>query len=78
MRFNFQLAKLEGGYTNLRFDDTNPTKEKMEFIDKIQENMLWMGHKAKNVYFASDYFPKIYDYAVQLIKLGKAFTCSLT
>ena len=56
MRFNFKLAKDYDGYTNLRFDDTNPTKEKLEFIEKIQENLAWMGHKPKQVLYASDYF----------------------
>ena len=57
MRFNFKLASLQGGYTNLRFDDTNPTKEKVEFIQKIQDNVKWLGYTPKNVLHASDYFP---------------------
>ena len=75
IRFNFKLAADHGGYTNLRYDDTNPTKENQEYIDKILENVQWMGYKPGNIFFASDYFDKFYDYAITLIKKGKAFVC---
>ena len=78
MRFNFKVAADYGGYTNLRYDDTNPEAESQEFIDKIKENVLWMGYKPKNILFASDYFDQIYEAAVELIKQGKAFVCKLS
>lgn len=78
MRFNFKVAADHGGYTNLRYDDTNPEAESQEYIDKIKENVLWMGYKPKNVLFASDYFDQIYEAAVELIKQGKAFVCKLS
>ncbi len=77
MRFNFKVAQDHGGYTNLRFDDTNPEKESLEFIDKIIEGVRWMGYTPKQILYASDYFPQIYNYAVELIKKGKAFVCHL-
>lgn len=78
MRFNFKIAADYGGYTNLRYDDTNPEAESQEYIDKIKENVEWMGYTPKNIYFASDYFDKIYEAAIELIKQGKAFVCKLT
>lgn len=78
MRFNFKIASDYGGYTNLRYDDTNPEAESQEYIDKIKENVEWMGYTPKNIYFASDYFDKIYEAAVELIKRGKAFVCKLS
>ena len=61
------------GETILRFDDTNPEAEKLEFIDNIMEDVAWLGWKPCKVNFASDNFDKLYEYAVQLIKMGKAF-----
>lgn len=78
IRFNFKLAKDLGGYTNLRYDDTNPEKETPEFIEKIQENIKWLGYEPKNILFASDYFDRFYDYAIQLINNKKAFVCFLS
>lgn len=78
IRFNFKLANDLGGYTNLRYDDTNPDKETPEFIDKIIENVRWLGYEPKNVLFASDYFDKFFDHALTLINKKKAFVCFLT
>ncbi len=75
---NFGLAKEFGGATNLRFDDTNPEKEEQEFVDSIIDNVKWLGFQWKEpVCFASDYFQQLYDWAVQLIKSGKAYVCDL-
>ena len=75
---NFGLADQFGGECNLRFDDTNPEKESQEYIDAIKEDISWLGFKwAGDVRFSSDYFDTLYDYAVSLIKAGKAFVCSL-
>lgn len=64
---------------NLRFDDTNPVREDVEYVNSIQEDVRWLGFDwGENKFYASDYFEKIYDYAVQLIKLGKAFVCDLS
>ena len=63
----------------MRFDDTNPTKEKMEFVDSIKEDIQWLGADWEDrLYFASDYFDQMYECAVKLIKKGKAFVCDLT
>ena len=70
---NFGLAKKYGGKCNLRFDDTNPETEKLEFIDNIMEDVAWLGWKPAKINFASDNFDKLYEYAVQLIKMGKAY-----
>jgi len=78
MRFSFKVAADYNGYTNLRYDDTNPESESQEFIDSIKENVYWLGYKPKNVFFASDNFEKIYDVAVQLIQSGKAYACKLS
>ncbi len=76
---NFGLAKLYGGKTNLRFDDTNPAKEDEEFVDSIIEDIKWLGFEFEDrLFFASDYFDKMYDCAIKLIKMGKAFVCELT
>ena len=76
---NYGLAQQYGGQFNLRFDDTNPTKEKMEFVESIQKDIEWLGADWKeHLYFASDYFPQMYEAAVGLIKKGKAFVCDLT
>lgn len=75
---NYGMAKQYGGKFNLRFDDTNPTKEKVEFVDSIIEDVKWLGADFEDrLFFASDYFDKMYEYAVFLIKKGKAFVCDL-
>jgi glutaminyl-tRNA synthetase len=75
---NFGLAKKYHGTCNLRFDDTNPTKESDEYVQSIMEDVRWLGFQWDNLYYASDYFPKLYAWAVQLIKSGKAYVCDLT
>lgn len=70
---NFGLTKKYGGYTNLRFDDTNPTTEETEYVDSIKEDVLWLGFQWKNELYASDYFNTLYEYAVILIKKGLAY-----
>ncbi len=76
---NFGLAKLYGGKCNLRFDDTNPAKEDTEFVNSIKEDIKWLGFDWEDrLYFASGYFDKMYEYAVLLIKKGKAFVCDMT
>ena len=65
---NFELAKSFGGYTNLRFDDTNPTKEDTEYVDAIMSDIEWLGFKWAKVLYASDYFDDIYNCAVKLIE----------
>ena len=70
---NFGLAAESGGLCNLRFDDTNPTKEETEYVDSIMEDIRWLGFDwADRLYFASDYFDHLYSFAIQLIKEGKA------
>ena len=76
---NYGLAKKYNGKFNLRFDDTNPTKEKTEFVESIKEDVAWLGADwADRLFFASDYFETMYECAVKLIKKGKAFVCDLT
>ena len=75
---DFGTAEKYGGKCNLRFDDTNPTKEDVEYVDAIMEDIRWLGFEWDNVYFASDYFDYMYECAVELIKQGKAFVCDLT
>src|SRR4026209_1578623 len=76
---NFGIALENTGVCNLRFDDTNPTREDVEYVDSIHEDVRWLGFDwGGNMFYASDYFEKLYDYAVQLIKAGKAFVCDLT
>ena len=76
---NFGLAKKYGGKCNLRFDDTNPTKEDVEYVDSIMNDVRWLGFEwADKVYYASDYFEQLYEWAVQLINAGKAYVCDLT
>jgi glutaminyl-tRNA synthetase len=75
---NFGLAKEMGGKCNLRFDDTNPEKEDTEFVDSIREDVRWLGFEWDGEYFASDYFDQLYEWAVQLIKDGKAYVCDQT
>lgn len=71
---NFELAKKYGGKTNLRFDDTNPTSEDVEYVDSIKHDVEWLGYKWEDsIKFASDYFDQLYQWAVQLIKQGKAY-----
>ena len=70
---NFGLTKKFGGYTNLRFDDTNPITEETEYVDSIKEDIKWLGFDWKNELYASDYFDKLYEYATILIKKGLAY-----
>ncbi|MDR3704171.1 MAG: glutamine--tRNA ligase/YqeY domain fusion protein [Candidatus Sulfopaludibacter sp.] len=76
---NFGLASEFGGKTNLRFDDTNPEKEETEYVDSIMEMVHWLGYDWEGrLFYASDYFQQLYEWAVQLIKSGKAYVCDLT
>src|SRR5574341_1038880 len=76
---NFGIALENNGTCHLRFDDTNPTREDVEYVDSIQEDVRWLGFDwGKNMFYASDYFEKLYNYAVELIRLGKAYVCDLT
>lgn len=76
---NFGLAKSNGGVCNLRFDDTNPTKEDVEYVDSIQEDVKWLGFDwGERKFYASDYFERIYAYTLELIKSGKAYVCDLS
>ena len=70
---DFGMAEKYGGVCNLRFDDTNPAKEDVEYVDSIMEDIKWLGFKWGNVYYASDYFQQLYDFAIALIKAGKAY-----
>lgn len=70
---DFGIAKKYGGVCNLRFDDTNPLKEDVEYVDSIQEDIQWLGYKWGQVLYTSDYFPQLYDFAIQLINEGKAY-----
>ncbi|MEA2103896.1 MAG: glutamine--tRNA ligase/YqeY domain fusion protein [Candidatus Cloacimonadota bacterium] len=74
---SFDIAAENKGKCNLRFDDTNPYKEKQVFIDSIQEDIHWLGYEWDKLCFASDYFETLYEYAVKLIKSGKAYICNL-
>jgi len=75
---NFQVAAEFGGRCHLRFDDTNPSKEEQEFVDAIQDDLHWMGFDwGEHLYYASDYFEKLYEFACQLIRSGKAYVCDL-
>ena len=76
---NYGLAVKYGGKFNMRFDDTNPTKEKEEFVESIKKDIAWLGADWEDrLFFASDYFPQMYENAVKLIKKGKAYVCDLT
>jgi glutaminyl-tRNA synthetase len=75
---NFGIAREFGGTCNLRFDDTNPTKEDVEYVDAIQADVRWLGFEWNDLLFASDYFEKLYDYALHLIRNGLAYVDSLT
>lgn len=74
---NFGLAKEFNGNVNLRFDDTNPVKEDVEYVNSIKEDVQWLGFDWNNLYFASNYFEEMYERAVLLIKKGKAYVCDL-
>src|SRR3989442_247389 len=77
---NFGIAsEVEGGKCNLRYDDTNPTKEDIEYVEAIRGDVRWLGFDWEDrEYYASDYFEQLHQYAVQLIKMGKAYVCSLS
>ncbi len=76
---NFGIAREYSGTCHLRFDDTNPSKEDVEYIESIKEDVKWLGFDwGEHLYYASDYFERLYDYAVQLIQLGKAYVCNLS
>ena len=75
---NFGIARQYGGKCNLRFDDTNPTKEDVEFVDSIKEDIRWLGFSWDAEYYASDYFDQIYEFALKLIREGKAYVCDLS
>ncbi len=76
---NYSTAKKYGGPFNLRFDDTNPAKEDTEYVDSIYEDLIWLGAVPDGgIYYGSDYFDKCYEFAVKLIKAGKAFVCDLS
>src|ERR1700739_2823942 len=75
---NFGLAREFGGKCNLRFDDTNPSKEEVEYVDSIIEDVQWLGGDYAGIFYASDYFDQLYEWAVQLIKAGKAYVDDLT
>ena len=74
---NFGLAKTYSGKCNLRFDDTNPTKENEEYVNSIKTDVQWLGFQWDELYFASDYFGRLYEWALQLIREGHAFVCDL-
>ena len=75
---DFGMAEKYNGECNLRLDDTNPTKEDVEYVDSIMNDIKWLGFNWKNVYYASDYFDELYRAAIELIKKGKAYVCDLT
>jgi glutaminyl-tRNA synthetase len=77
---NFGIAQeYPGARCHLRFDDTNPVREDVEYVNSIQEDVRWLGFDwGSHLYYASDYFEKVYEYAVALIKLGKAYVCDLS
>lgn len=77
MFINFTFAKSKDGMCYMRFDDTNPYKEKQEYIDSILEDVKWMGHVPYRVTYTSDYFDQLYDYAVRMITIDKAYVCEL-
>jgi glutaminyl-tRNA synthetase len=75
---DFGLADEFGGKTNLRFDDTNPEKEEQEYVDSIQKDVRWLGFQWERLCYASDYFPQLYEWALQLVKTGKAYVDDLS
>ncbi|MBZ5601507.1 MAG: glutamine--tRNA ligase/YqeY domain fusion protein [Acidobacteriia bacterium] len=78
INLNFGLAEEFGGKCNLRFDDTNPSKEETEYVESIIEDVKWLGGNFAAIYYASDYFGQLYDWAVDLIQKGKAYVCDLS
>mgnify|MGYP000382799183 FL=1 len=79
LTIDFGTAERFGGLCNLRMDDTNPTKEDVEFVDAIKEDIHWLGFDwGDRFFYGSDYFEKDYEYAVELIKKGLAYVCDLT
>ncbi len=84
INLNWSLAKKYGGKFNLRFDDTNPTKEEMEFVESIKRDVRWLGAAydtpptGGGVFWASDYFGRMYEWAVELVTKGKAYVCGLS
>ena len=70
---DFSIAEENGGFCNLRFDDTNPVKEEVEYVEGIKKDIQWLGYQWKNEFYASDYFDQLYEFAIQLIKDGKAY-----
>ena len=76
---NFGISNEFGGRCHLRFDDTNPSKEEIEYVESIKQDVKWLGFDWQdNLFFASDYFDKLYEFAEQLIKRGKAYVCDLS
>src|SRR5262245_47876232 len=75
---DFGLAAEFGGKCNLRFDDTNPSKEETEYVESIMEDIRWLGYQWDGLFYASDYFGQLYEWAIQLIKAGKAYVCDLS
>ena len=76
---NFGIAEEYRGICNLRFDDTNPVKEEVEYVESIEEDVRWLGYDwGDRLYFASDYFPQLYQWALQMIERGQAYVCDLT
>ncbi len=75
---NYSIAKKYDGLFNLRFDDTNPVKEDTEFVQSIEEDLRWLGAIPNDIFYGSDYFDQCYEFAVKLIKDGKAYVCDLT
>ena len=76
---NFGLAAENGGVCHLRFDDTNPAREELQYVESIKEDVLWLGWDwGQNLFYASDHFGRLYEYAVRLIENGKAYVCDLT
>ena len=76
---NFGIARDYHGHCNLRMDDTNPTTEDIKYVEALKDAVEWLGFEwGDHVYYTSDYFPKLYDYAVELIKMGKAYVDSLS
>src|SRR5215470_17992946 len=75
---DFGLAQEFGGTCNLRFDDTNPTTEDVEYVEAIEADIRWLGYQWTDLYYASDYFERLYDLAVGLIEKGKAYVDSLS
>ena len=73
MNFNFGLAALTSGECIMRFDDTNPEAEKLDYIEQILNNLQWLGHQPARITYSSDYFPQLYDLAVKLIRSGLAY-----